>query len=91
VGVNLHIENLVLEGFRPADRHVIAEAIQLELARLAGTRGIPESFEINGPVSLQMTPRLAPAIIGARIAQSIYRGWSRNTAPRAAAVPGKAE
>lgn len=91
MGVNLHIENLELHGFRPADRRAIGETIQRELARLIGTRGVPASFEINGPVRFQMTPRLAPAVIGARVAQSIYSGWSRNTAPRDGAAPGKTE
>jgi hypothetical protein len=80
VGVNLHIENLVLEGFPAGDRHAIAAAIQGELARLLGAEGVPPSFEITGPVQFRMERRMAPGTIGERVAQSIYSGWSRSAA-----------
>ena len=31
--IHLHIDELVLEGFNPADRHHIADAVQRELAK----------------------------------------------------------
>jgi hypothetical protein len=32
--INLHIEELVLHGFAPGDRHRISEAVEQELTRL---------------------------------------------------------
>ena len=32
--IHLHIDELVLEGFEPSQRHQIADAVQQELARL---------------------------------------------------------
>jgi hypothetical protein len=40
MNVELHIEELVLHGFDPRDRHGIADAVQQELARLVAERGL---------------------------------------------------
>ena len=37
--VIVHVERLVLNGYRPDDRHAIAEALQAELVRLLSTEG----------------------------------------------------
>jgi hypothetical protein len=42
--VELHIEELVLEGFDPRDRHRIGDAVERELARLVLERGISPSL-----------------------------------------------
>jgi len=42
--IELHIEELVLEGFEPADRHRIGDAVERELARLFGAQGLPTHF-----------------------------------------------
>ncbi|MFL6293520.1 MAG: hypothetical protein ACJ759_21720, partial [Thermoanaerobaculia bacterium] len=39
--IDLHIEELVLEGFAPGDRHRIGAAVERELARLLAERGLP--------------------------------------------------
>jgi hypothetical protein len=76
MGVNLNIETLLLDGFRSADRHRIAEALQGELARLIATHGTPASFEITGPLQFHATPLMKPEAVGEHVAQSIYRGWT---------------
>ena len=42
--IELHIEELVLHGFEPGDRHRIGEAIERELARLFAEQGTPPSL-----------------------------------------------
>lgn len=41
--VHLHIDELVLHGFNPADRHHIADAVQRELMRLLEETEISEN------------------------------------------------
>ena len=40
VAIELRIEELVLNGFAPSDRHHIGEAIERELVRLISTNGL---------------------------------------------------
>ena len=41
--IHLHIDELVLHGFNPADRHQIADAVERELARLLdGAEFLPQ-------------------------------------------------
>ena len=43
--IELYIEELVLHGFAPADKHRIATAVQEELARLFKAQGMPTGPE----------------------------------------------
>jgi hypothetical protein len=77
--IELHIEELVLDGFPPADRYRIAEAIEGELARLLTEQGFPgqmQSGDINrldgGTFDIAQGER-ADAI-GSQIAQHIHGG-----------------
>lgn len=72
MNIELHIEELVLHGFDPRDRHAIADAVQSELTRLVGERGLhAQSIE---------APRLDAGTIelngtrgaGAPIAQALH-------------------
>jgi len=38
--IRLHVEEIVLHGVDPADRHAIGDAVRAELARLLAERGI---------------------------------------------------
>jgi hypothetical protein len=78
--IEVRIDELVLLGFSPHDRHVIAEAIQRELALLLETRGLPAAAQRPGERETLRTP---PATLppdakadktGAAIAQAIYGG-----------------
>jgi len=42
--IHLHIEELVLHGFAPGDRHQISEAMQQELTRLISEKNISGEF-----------------------------------------------
>jgi len=42
--VELHIEELVLHGFRSGDRFHIGDALERELVRLLGKQGLPAPF-----------------------------------------------
>ena len=42
--IELHIEELVLHGFAPADRYRIGDTVQRELTRLLAEQGMPASL-----------------------------------------------
>lgn len=78
--IELHIEELVLHGFSPNDRHAIGEAIQSELTRLFLEQGVHASlsqgFEaerVDGG-SFNVKPGARAGAIGAQVAQSVYGG-----------------
>lgn len=79
--VVIHIDELVLRGFRPEDRHAIAEGLQAELARLyaaspdalqalAGLGSAPRMR--IGEVSVAAGTR--PAQVGSLLAGGLQRG-----------------
>ena len=76
--INLHIEELVLHGFAPGDRHRISEAIQQELTRLISEQPLRANKTISleqvdaGSFQLQKQP--PPARVGAQIAGAIHGG-----------------
>ncbi len=81
--LELHIDELVLHGFAPADRYRIAEAVRAELTRLLTEQGIPPSWLQGGEVArldggrFDVAPGLKADGIGAQIAQTLYGGLSR--------------
>jgi hypothetical protein len=82
--VELRIEELVLEGFAPGDRHGIGDAIQVELARLLAEQGLPpwlvgasgvgsagdETDWSAAPIAV--APNSSAAAIGNQVAQAVY-------------------
>jgi hypothetical protein len=88
--IQLHIEELLLYGFAPQDRHLIAEAVQRELTRLLVTgqaQGSAPFYEEKIPHNIEI-PRLdggtfhvqhgAQATdIGKQVAHAIYGGIKR--------------
>jgi hypothetical protein len=78
--VELEIEELVLHGFAPGDRHRIAGAIERELERLFTERGVPPSLGRAGSIeqvdggTFEAKPHAKPEATGARIAHAIYGG-----------------
>jgi hypothetical protein len=76
----LHIEELVLHGFAPGDRHGIAEAVEQELTRLISER---QSFscptkcisrdQVDGG-NFRMTNSAKPNAVGAQIAGAVLGG-----------------
>ena len=79
--VELHIEELVLDGFAPGERYAIGDAVEREVARLLREQGIPISLrsenatdKIIGPSF--NAPRNASALTtGRQIAQAVYQGF----------------
>ena len=77
--VRLTIDSLVLKGFRPEDRHAVAEGLRLELTRLLSEPGTAERLShIGNAASLkagQMTlqPGEKRSQIGVRAAATIGR------------------
>lgn len=78
--IELHIEELVLHGFAPADRYLIGAAIERELSRLFTDRGLPASLSGGGDFarlpggSFNVAPGSQAETIGTQVAQSVYRG-----------------
>jgi len=81
--VRLRIDELVLEGFPPGDRHRIAAAVEAELARLFAERGVPAGLrestalpQVDGG-AFELAPALRPEQVGAQVAAAIYGGLTR--------------
>lgn len=77
--VEVHIEELVLQGFAPGERYRIAEAIQHELNRLFTDESLPscltESCDIprSDGGSFHVTSGAGLATIGAQLGRAIYK------------------
>jgi hypothetical protein len=78
-GFEVEIEELVLHGFRPTDRYVIAEAVERELAfllaherslRLPREEGHIERLNA-GTIHLGANP--PGPVVGAQLAQALYK------------------
>ena len=85
--VELHIDELVLHGFSPADRYPIADAIERELTRLFIQEGLPPSVAVEREVArvdggafrvaAGGTQESRQESAGARVARAIYGGLRR--------------
>lgn len=78
--IELHIEEMVLHGFRPGDRQAIAGAVQTELRRLLGEHGLSpalakgiEATRVDGG-AFNAKANSKPETIGEKVAGSIYKG-----------------
>lgn len=78
--IHLHIEELVLHGFAPGDRHRIGDAMQRELARLFTEGRTPpalaKSTEIDrlNAGTFHMTAAPRPEATGAQVARAVFGG-----------------
>lgn len=81
--IHLHIEELVLHGFAPGDRHRIGDAVQRELALLFTEKSAPpalaKSTEIDrvNAGTFQMTPAPRPEATGIQVARAVFGGLGR--------------
>lgn len=81
--IELHIEELILHGFKPQDRAAIGEAVQRELTRLFTERGLHSSLHREHQVSrldggtFHVKQGSNAAAIGTQIAQKVYGGIKR--------------
>lgn len=78
--IELHIEELVLDGFAAADRYRIGDMIERELSRLLSAQGVPPALVVNdGRAQLDagatnVAAGSTPEQIGAQVAQAVYGG-----------------
>lgn len=83
--LKLRIEELVLHGFAPADRHRIADTVQSELARLIGdgtSLSLREKSSVLDRIeagSFKVRPGSNARAMGSQIANAIYRGLHGGT------------
>jgi hypothetical protein len=81
--VELHIKKLVLDGFEPASRYLIGEAVERELTRLFTDQGVPVALGQGGEMSrlgggaFELEPGSKAETIGIQLAQTIYRGFDQ--------------
>lgn len=75
--IELHIGELVLHGFTPADRHRIGDAVERELARLLGDEGVAgldndlQIHRLDGG-RMATPPDAGGAALGAEIARAVH-------------------
>jgi hypothetical protein len=76
--IHLHIEELVLHGFAPGDRHHIGAAVEQELSRLMAEQPLAVGknmslAQLDGG-SFQVKNAARPASVGGQIAGAIHGG-----------------
>lgn len=79
--IEIHIDELVLHGFPPADRYQVAEALERELVRLLADGGIPALLRQSGSIpsltghetEISMASGEVPS--GEQIARTVFEGW----------------
>ncbi|MBC8028994.1 MAG: hypothetical protein H7Z16_02695 [Pyrinomonadaceae bacterium] len=81
--VELDIEELVLQGFDPANRYAIGDALERELTRLSSEQGSPiaatedvEIAHVNGG-AIDVKPGSSAEAIGIQLARAIYGGLGK--------------
>jgi len=78
--IEVHIEELVLHGFAPGDRHRIGEAVQHELKGLLDLHGVPPALAKNRNIdsldcgSFKLKPSPSGKTTGHQIARALHRG-----------------
>ena len=76
----LHIDSLVLKGFRHEDRHGIAEGLQQELSRMFADPQAAQQLTASGDMprlrigNISIGHGVKPQRIGLQVAQSIGKG-----------------
>jgi len=82
MSLHVHIDELVLHGFAPAERAPIAEAARSELVRLFTEGGVPPALARGASVdrldagSFPADPAGRGRVTGARIARALHGGLS---------------
>ena len=74
----IEIDELVLHGFPPGDRYRIGEAVQAELTRILGERGLPgawtagEATRLDGG-AFNVASGMPTLAIGTGVAEAVYQ------------------
>lgn len=78
--VVLHIDSLVLKGFRHEDRHGIAEGLQQELSRMLADPQAAQQLTASGDMprlrigNISIGQNSKPQRVGSQVAQGIGKG-----------------
>ena len=78
MNIELHLEELVLDGFATTDRYRISAALQAEMSRLFTERGVPASLAHGGSIAmlraegLDVSPSASADRIGKQVARALY-------------------
>ena len=81
--IELEIDELVLHGIAPGERFALAAALESELTRLLGERGIPGTLSQNAEVAnvaanpIAITGGTSTRAMGTQIAESVYGSLNR--------------
>jgi hypothetical protein len=81
--LELEIDELILDGFPPADRTRIEAALRRELTRLFAERGVPAALTRSGQLArldggrAEVSPSAGAETIGIRVAQTLYGSLDR--------------
>ena len=79
--IELIIDELVLHGFAPGDRHAIGDAVQAHLENMLAAASTAPGRDITvdslDPQHVVLGPRARAGTIGSGIAQAIHGGLSR--------------
>jgi hypothetical protein len=83
------IDELVLHGFAPGDRHAIGEALEGELLRLGAAADLRSLAQLGSlpelpAVDVNLQPGARSAAVGAQVARAVHAGLGsrRPEAPR---------
>ena len=81
--VIVHIDSLVLKGFRHEDRHALALGLQQELSQWFADPQVAGQLATTGDVSrlrvgnININPGSPPQRVGSQVAQSIGKGMKK--------------
>lgn len=81
--IELHIEELVLEGFAPGDRHAIGEAVRAELTRLLAEQRAPQFLQHGGETArldggkFDLKAGARSEAVGVQVARTVYEGFGK--------------
>ncbi len=81
--VDLHIDELLLDGFAPAERRRVGAALASELERLLTERGVPEALRRGEAIesldagAFEVARGARPEAIGKRVALAVYERLCR--------------
>jgi hypothetical protein len=83
VQLELYVDELVLDGFAPADRYLIGEAVERELGRLFTEQGSSPTLNHNSEIdrldggAFELKPNLGAEAIGVKVAHTVYGKLNR--------------
>ena len=81
--IEVNIDELVLHGFAPRDRHRIKAAVERELGRLLGEQGAPAALTQSHELAtldggtVEVAPGSPADAVGTQVARALYGGLNR--------------